>query len=450
MDSTQESKPQIALIGLGTMGENLALNLADKGFKVGVFNRTYATTEAFLSTQPMFISGHQDLLQLIAAMETPRTIISLIKSGQPVDDLLETILPQLAPGDVFVDMGNSHWKDTQRRQVDLQNTHPGIHYVGCGISGGSEGARKGPSIMPGGSEAALDHLMPFLVQISAKDFNGGPCVTRVGSGASGHFVKMVHNGIEYGLMQGISEVYDILRKSGKHADYISDVFRQLNSGLNTTYLHEITHHILSSQSDGQPLIDVIVPKAEGKGTGTWTVQSALDLGVPVPTLAEAVFARTMSQHRNSFNIVQKQENQTEVEVQKLFEVLMSLQLVCYMQGINLIEEADKEFGWGINLHEIQRIWQGGCIIRSNALKVILDVIQNKLDLQSFIDPLEYITSKSVTPIPVLASALQYLRALQTTQLPANMIQAQRDYFGAHTYLRTDKEGVFTGGWAEYE
>lgn len=461
----------VGLVGLGVMGANLARNLASRQFQVAVFNRTYHKTKKFIENYAdLNLIPYENLEELIRSLPRPRKIILMVQSGPAVDDLIAKVMPWLEDGDILIDCGNSNWKDTERRQLKLSNIQEKqVYFVGCGISGGEEGALRGPSIMPGGDSRAIVALMPVLKAIAAKDFDGGDCVTNVGSGGAGHFVKMVHNGIEYGMMQIIAEIYDIIRRFEISNHEMQAIFRQLNSGRCKSYLLDITLPILSSQDPktGQNLLDLIVPRAGAKGTGTWTVQSALELGVPVPTLAAAVFARQHSNRSYGFKtysakseIVPSSGGDAAVDLEQLViecqAVLEACFQCCYFQGIELIAKANLEFSWGIDLAEVTRIWEGGCIIRSEMLRDLAGYWDTKSDMtvgggsfQIFFAE-QMAIHRSGTPKLAINSCFDYVRTIFSSNLPQNLTQAQRDFFGAHTYLRTDQPGVFTGGWDTLE
>ena len=472
------TKSNIGVIGLAVMGANLARNLASKGYRVNVYNRTFNRTDEVVkiwneTKEKLSVEGSEgDLVscesieQLVASLELPRKIILMVKSGQPVDDFIQTLHPYLEKGDVILDFGNSNWKDTQRRQNEMSKF--GVEFVGCGVSGGEEGALYGPSIMPGGEVVSVNHVLPFLEKIAAKDFVGTPCVTNVGLSAAGHFVKMVHNGIEYGIMQGIAEIYDNLRHKNYSNTEISEFFDKINHGkiepyYNDTppiklesFLIDITVKILQRKDDLSEsfLIDKIKDEAKAKGTGSWTVEAGLELGSYIPTLAAAVFARTGSARNQGFKVITKQDETEEYGDREVLEMIFALCLetiyiACFLQGIDLIDKANKEYNWKIDLKEVLRIWQGGCIIRTKLLDEMWDIWESKVDLTRRIYVLSFITGfNRMLPFPVMHSSLDYFQTLVSEKLPTNLIQAQRDFFGAHTYTRNDKDGVFSGGWEE--
>ncbi len=455
--------PQIGLIGLGTMGNALARNFASKNISTAVFNRTAIKTEGFIKSY-----GNENLVpfyqldDFVSSLALPRKIILMVNAGQAVDQTIEHLIPLLDSGDIIIDCGNSFWKDTLKRQLELEAKN--IHFVGCGVSGGEVGALYGPSIMPGGDSEIVNELLPLLQTVAAKDFTGEACVTNTGLAGAGHFVKMVHNGIEYALMQGIAEIYDILRHSGYNNQDLVTVFDKLNHGEPKSFLLDITVDIFKTADnlDSGYLIDKISPVAGAKGTGKWTVEAAMDLGISIPNISGALFARILSAKTHNFKVSHAFESHTlsqkrEVEHAVLFDCLKAIFYTSYLQGIDLILAANKEFNWSINILEVLRIWQGGCIIRSNMLtefstdfKTDSNDFSSKLKVQqqALEVMLGYLSTQSFS-LPLLSvfnSALDYCRALTTQNLPTNLIQAQRDYFGAHTYQRVDREGVFTGGW----
>ena len=474
----------IGVIGLSTMGGNLARNIANKGFTVAIYNRHFEKTAALLELsknqdQPEHaknMSGFETLKDFVQSLELPRKIIVLVKAGQAVDNIIAELKPLLDSEDIIIDAGNSNWQDTKARELileaDFSNSTNStnsddkkiIHFMGCGISGGAEGALIGPSIMLGGAENPANLILPILQKIAAKDFAGQPCVSYLGKNPAGHFVKMVHNGIEYAIMQGIAEVYAILKQSGLENQKVSSIFCQLNTGFNTSFLLEITSEVLKTQatsktSSNQSLVDLIVPKSGAKGTGKWTVEAALELGVAVPNIFEALNARIESNHSYNFNIETITKDAAEMgldlEVDQLKIYLETIFLTSYLQGLDLILAAEKEYSWGINVAEVLRIWQGGCIIRSKWLQEIPTILNDKKLLQSSLYN-SLVASSNLQQIlngqsifasnPVFASSINYLKAVLYNQNGHSIIQAQRDYFGQHTYERTDKEGIFTGGW----
>ncbi len=463
---------QIGLIGLAVMGANLARNFASKDTKIAVYNRTYSRTQEVIEVwqedkqiHPEYtgeIVGFEDLEAMVQSLERPRKLVLLVKSGQPVDDMITQLLPLLEKDDIIVDLGNSNWKDTQKRNEFL--TQKGLNFVGSGVSGGEEGALKGPSMMPGGNKYAVDQILPLFEKIAADDFEGGKCVTNIGGGASGHFVKMVHNGIEYAIMQGIAEIYGLLKNEGYTNLEIQKVIDKANSGFESkeseedsysglgSYLMEITSKILATKDGEGYLLDQIVGAAKAKGTGGWTVEAALEFGVYTPSIAAAVFARIGSAKNQEYNFTGKIESQESKypDRETLEDVCIAgleiIHLVSYYQGLDLITKANDEMNWEINLKEVIRIWQGGCIIRSNILIDLYEDWKDTIDFEELIPVTEFLRSFPDVTTPVTSSIADYMKNLVIEQLPTNMIQAQRDFFGAHTYKRIDKEGDFTGGW----
>jgi 6-phosphogluconate dehydrogenase len=454
----------LAIIGLATMGKNFAKNFASRGTLTAVFNRSYNKTQELEAENNSNIFGYEKLEDCIKSLELPRKIFLLVKAGSGTDETIEHILPFLDKDDILVDCGNSNWKDTIRRQEYL--TAKGIEFIGCGISGGSDGALLGPSLMPGGEKAAVDALLPFLKPVAARDFDGGDCVTNVGTACAGHFVKMVHNGIEYSIMQGIAEVYDVLRKLGCDQPAILEVFEKLNTGDNKSFLLDIAVDILkaSDNLDSGWLLEKIDYRAGAKGTGKWTVEAAMDLGVAVPNIYAGLNARVMTETNfkvKDYFVKSKEVLNTtpnlniETLTKTLHQVMAGIYFLSYEQGIELIYAANLEYKWDIELSEVLRIWQGGCIIRSQMLKTIMGLYSMQEFPKSYHDQtivsileLQTILIENTLNIstPVINATRDYILALQSTSLPQNMVQAQRDFFGAHTYKRNDREGVFTGGW----
>ncbi len=462
-----DNSSKIGVVGLATMGSNLAKNFGSKGIKTSVYNRTYEKTEALIKEEVENIVGFKSLSNFVLSLEKPRKVVLMVKSGTPVDLFIEEIYPFLEDGDILIDAGNSNWRDTKRRIEQLREgkmytletitknnsnlfLNKKINFVGCGISGGEEGARLGPSIMPGGDKEVVDSLLSLLEQVSAKDFEGSPCVTNIGLESSGHFVKTVHNGIEYAMMQGISEIYDILKNSGYVNTEIKKVFEKLNTGENKSFLLDITTKIFESRDhDKDFLIDKIVDKAKAKGTGKWTVESAMDLGIFAPTIGVSLFARTASTRNQNFEMVKNNpiKEKVEVNTQDLWFALNKVFECSYLQGFDIIAEANKEYNWNINLEEVIRIWQGGCIIRSGILKNLYTRWNKTFNLKENFDSLNRIINLNQNlPKPALNSCKDYILSLSTNELPTNLIQAQRDYFGAHTYQKKDEAGIFSGGW----
>lgn len=457
---------QLSVIGLAAMGKNLAKNFASRGFEVGVFNRSFGRTQELLDEKNEGISGYEDLRSLVLSLETPRKIFLMVKSGDAVEDTIKQLRMILDKGDILVDCGNSNWKETIKKQEELSEV--GIEFVGCGVSGGWEGALLGPSIMPGGKKNVVDQLLPFLQAAAADDFGGGKCVTNVGLAGAGHFVKMVHNGIEYSIMQGIAEVYDIIKKFGYDQSVILEIFQFINQGDNKSFLLDITEDILKTNDnlDNGFVLDKIDYRAGAKGTGKWTVEEAMNLGVAVPNIYAGLNARVMTEENHKIkdfvalkspNLVNKESVDLESLKQILFEVVAGFYLISYQQGIELIHAANDEYKWEIDMLEVLRIWQGGCIIRSKMLLTIAQhYTQGKYPQELFDQAVDSISNLNnllsanniLVPLPVINSTRDYILSIESKSLPQNMTQAQRDFFGAHTYRRNDREGVYTGGWGK--
>ncbi|GAC1501279.1 MAG: decarboxylating NADP(+)-dependent phosphogluconate dehydrogenase [Candidatus Saccharimonadales bacterium] len=464
MSHSSDELADIAVIGLAVMGRNLILNMADHGFQVIAYNRTKEKIDEFLETEAsgMTIKGAYSVEELAIRLKKPRRIMLMVKAGQPVDDTIEQILPVLDPGDIVIDGGNSLYTDTNRRLEYLKNK--GILYVGTGVSGGEEGARHGPSIMPGGSVKAWPHIKDILQSIAAKMEDGTPCCDWVGEGGSGHYVKMVHNGIEYGDMQLISESYQLMRDYlALDNDKISEIFNSWNKGTLDSYLIKITADIMAyKDNDGMFLIDKILDAAGQKGTGKWTVISSAELAQPVSMISEAVFSRIISALKVervaaskvlSGPIVALPPSNPESFIEDIGQALYASKIVSYTQGYMLMAAADREFNWDLNYGGIALMWSGGCIIRSRFLKDIKKAYDEKPELISllldpfFIDAIKTAQPswrrvvigavKAGIPLPAMSSALAFYDSYRSDKLPANLIQAQRDYFGAHTYERLD-------------
>ncbi|MEU2221540.1 NADP-dependent phosphogluconate dehydrogenase [Streptomyces sp. NPDC018347] len=465
---------QIGVTGLAVMGRNLARNFARNGYTVAVHNRTASRTKALLEEfggEGDFI-GTESAEEFVAALERPRRLMIMVKAGGPTDAVIEEFAPLLEPGDMIIDGGNAHFADTRRRERELRER--GIHFVGTGISGGEEGALHGPSIMPGGSPESYESLGPMLEKISAKAEDGAPCVTHVGPDGAGHFVKMVHNGIEYADMQLIGEAYQLLRDiAGYSPARIAEIFRTWNTGRLDSYLIEITAEVLShvDAASGEPFVDVVVDQAEQKGTGRWTVQIALDLGVPVSGIAEAVFARSLSGHaalrEASRGLAGPKpsalgESEAAAFADRVEQALYASKIVSYTQGFHEIAAGGEEYGWDIDLGAVASIWRGGCIIRAAFLDRIRAAYDARPDLPSLLsdetfareiaaaqdDWREVLVAavRQGVPTPGFAAALAYYDALRAERLPAALTQGQRDFFGAHTYRRVDREDTFHTLW----
>ncbi|HEY8447340.1 MAG TPA: NADP-dependent phosphogluconate dehydrogenase [Thermomicrobiales bacterium] len=466
----------VGVVGLAVMGENLALNIERNGFPIAVYNRTAERTQEYLATRAAGrdIVGTFSVREFVAALARPRQIILMVKAGPPVDAVLSELAPYLDPDDIVVDGGNSFFQDTERR---AKETAGRFHFVGMGISGGEEGALWGPSLMPGGPAEAYARLEPMLTAIAAKT-EAGPCVTHVGPGGAGHYVKMVHNGIEYGDMQLIAETYDVMKRAlGMTAPEMAEVFGRWNRGRLASYLIEITADILAytDPETGQPLVDMILDTAEQKGTGRWTSQNALELGTPIPTIDAAVFARSISSMKEKRVAASAVLNgpqgspahawdatAREHFIAALENALYFAKISSYAQGMALLRAASDAYGYNLNLAEIARIWKGGCIIRASLLDPIRAAFSENPNLENLLlaphissivndahAACREIISTAVRigiPVPALSASLSYFDSYRTDRLPANLIQAQRDYFGAHTYRRVDRPGVFHTTW----
>ncbi|MFA7104548.1 MAG: decarboxylating NADP(+)-dependent phosphogluconate dehydrogenase [Dysgonamonadaceae bacterium] len=459
-----KEKADIGLIGLAVMGENLVLNMESKGFTVAVFNRTVDKVDKFIQGRGAgknFI-GTQSLEELVNSLESPRKVMMLVKAGQPVDDFIEQLIPLLEPGDIIIDGGNSHFPDTVRRTKYVESK--GLLFIGTGVSGGEEGALKGPSMMPGGSPAAWPFMKNIFQSIAAKVEDGTPCCDWVGEDGAGHFVKMVHNGIEYGDIQIINEAYHLMKDLlGMDAFEQSEVFKQWNKGKLDSYLIEITGNILAYKDEnGEPTVDKILDKAGQKGTGKWTVVSALELGVPLTLIGESVFSRNLSAQKDLRTKASKVIAQTKPNfmgdkqqfINDLEQAIYAAKIISYAQGYDLMTEAAKEYKWNLNYGGIALMWRGGCIIRSRFLGDIKNAYDKNPSLENLLlDPFFKNAVESAQeswrrvcstallngiPAPALTSALSYFDGVRTERLPSNLLQAQRDYFGAHQYERTDK------------
>jgi 6-phosphogluconate dehydrogenase len=447
----------VGLIGLAVMGQNLVLNLADHGYSVAVYNRTTSVTDEFLAGEAAdkAITGHEQLADFVAGLTIPRRIILLVKAGSAVDAVLSDLVPLLETGDIVIDGGNSLYSDTERR-VKETAAH-GVRYVGAGVSGGEEGARNGPSIMPGGDTEAWPHLREMLRSIAAKADDGEPCCAWLGPGGAGHYVKMVHNGIEYGDMQVIAEAYSLMKASGMSHAEMSETFRKWGEGVLDSFLVDITAEILATvDDDGSPLVENILDAAGQKGTGKWTVISSMELGQPVSLVAEAVYARIVS----SFKELRVRAATTrdgdritvDVTPDDLRDALYASKIVSYAQGFMLLRAASDEHDWDLDLASVASLWRAGCIIRAAFLDDVMASFAGGVD-HLLLDPgfaqrvraaepgWRRVVSAAVTagvPVPAYSSALAFYDAFFSEQVPANLIQAQRDYFGAHTYERVDR------------
>ncbi|HIK27307.1 MAG: NADP-dependent phosphogluconate dehydrogenase [Oscillatoriaceae bacterium SKW80] len=471
---TQQS---FGVIGLAVMGENLALNVERNGFPISVYNRTPEKTDAFMATRAKGknVKATYSLEEFVKSLERPRKILIMVKAGAAVDAVIAQLKPLLEPGDIIIDGGNSLYEDTERRTRDLEAA--GLRFIGMGVSGGEEGALNGPSLMPGGTKDSYEYLQPILSKIAAQ-VDDGPCVTYIGPGGSGHYVKMVHNGIEYGDMELIAEAYDLLKNTlGLDHNQLHEVFSEWNTTeeLNS-YLIEITADIFKhiDPETNQPIVDLILDAAGQKGTGRWTVQSALELGVPIPTIIAAVNSRIMSSYKQERVAASKiltgptanYEGDRKVFINKIRDALYCSKICSYAQGMALLSTASKTFGYNLNLSEIARIWKGGCIIRAGFLNKIKQAFNQNPNLSNLLLTPEFkqtilerqqawrevvaVSAKLGIPVPAFSASLDYFDSYRRARLPQNLTQAQRDYFGAHTYERIDKPGVFHTEWSRKE
>jgi 6-phosphogluconate dehydrogenase len=468
------TKQQFGVIGLAVMGKNLAMNIESRGYSVAVYNRSREKTDEMLKeVDGRNFVGTYTIEEFVNSLEKPRKIMLMVKAGAPTDATIERLKPHLEKGDILIDGGNTFFVDTQRRNKELSEL--GIHFIGTGVSGGEEGALKGPSIMPGGQREAYDLVAPIFKDISAK-VNGEPCTTYIGPDGAGHYVKMVHNGIEYGDMQLISESYFLLKHVlGLSAEELHEVFAEWNKGELDSYLIEITADIFKKKDEetGKPMVDVILDTAGQKGTGKWTSQSALDLGVPLPIITESVFARFISAMKQERAEASKVLNGPDVKpfsgdraafIESVRKALYMSKICSYAQGFAQMRAASEEYNWDLQYGDIAMIFRGGCIIRAQFLQKIKDAYDREAALKNLLlDPyfkeivesyqyaLREIIGVAVQngiPVPCFSAALSYYDSYRTETLPANLLQAQRDYFGAHTYQRVDKEGVFHTEWLD--
>ena len=463
------------VIGLAVMGENIALNIERNGFPIAVYNRSREKTDAFMKNRAegKNVVPTYSLEEFVAALERPRRILMMVQAGKPVDAVIGQLKPLLDPDDMIIDGGNSLYEDTERRVKDLEAA--GFNFIGMGVSGGEEGALNGPSLMPGGSKAAYDAIEPIVTKIAAQ-VDDGPCVTYIGQGGSGHFVKMVHNGIEYGDMQLIAEAYDLLKNVlGLGHKELHEIFSEWNKTEELdSFLIEITADIFTKMDDetGKPLVEMIVDKAGQKGTGRWTVMSALDIGVSIPTITAAVNARIMSAIKEEREIAAPQltgpsasfDGDAKEFVNKIRDALYCSKICSYAQGMDLLSKASQLNGYSLDLGETARIWKGGCIIRAAFLNKIKHAYdqdsklpnlllapefkQTILDRQSAWREVIATAAQVGIPVPAFSASLDYFDSYRRSRLPQNLTQAQRDYFGAHTYERTDKDGFFHTEWME--
>jgi 6-phosphogluconate dehydrogenase len=454
----------IAVVGLAVMGQNLILNMNDHGFTVVAYNRTVSKVDDFLKkeAQGTRVVGAHSLGEMVSLLKKPRRVMLMVKAGQPVDEFIEQLLPLLDPGDIIIDGGNSLFEDTMRRSAYVESK--GLLYVGTGVSGGEEGARRGPSIMPGGSPAAWPHVQPIFQAVAAKVEDGTPCCDWVGENGAGHYVKMVHNGIEYGDMQLICEAYQLMKEGlGMTADEMHQVFAEWNQGELDSYLIEITRDILAfKDTNGQPLVDQILDTAGQKGTGKWTVISSQELGIPITLIAEAVYARCVSAMKEERVKAARKlkgprpkiSGDRAAFIEAIRQALYASKIVSYAQGYLLMRAAAAQYGWELNYGAVALMWRGGCIIRSAFLGKIKEAFDRKAKLANLMlddyfrgeikkcqkawRTVVAMAVKKGIPVPAFGTALAFYDAYRSARLPANLLQAQRDYFGAHTYERVDQ------------
>ena len=468
------SKQQIGVVGLAVMGKNLALNIESKGFSVSLYNRSAEKTKELLEESPgKNFAGTYSIEEFVQSLEVPRRILIMVKAGQPTDDTINQLVPHLDQGDILIDGGNAFFPDTQRRNKELSDK--GIRFIGAGVSGGEEGALKGPAIMPGGQKEAYELVEPILTAISAK-VNGDACSTYIGPDGAGHYVKMVHNGIEYGDMQLIGEAYHILKDVLNVSTFeLHEIFSEWNKGELDSYLIEITADIFSKTDPdtGKPMVDVILDSAGQKGTGKWTSQSSLDLGVPLSIITESVFSRFISAMKEERVAASKKLNGPAVAnydgdanelIEAVRKALYASKIASYAQGFAQMRAASEEYNWNLDYGKIAMIFRGGCIIRARFLQNIKDAYDRNPELnnlflddyfggviESYQEAWRKVVAIAVTrgiPVPAFASALAYYDSYRSERLPANLLQAQRDYFGAHTFQRTDREGTFHFQWMD--
>ncbi len=465
------AKQQIGVVGLAVMGKNLALNIESRGYSVSVYNRSESKTKQLLEeAQGKNLVGTYSIEEFVESLEKPRKILIMVKAGEPTDATIAQLTPHLDKGDILIDGGNAFFEDTRRRNQELQEQ--GFNFIGTGVSGGEEGALKGPAIMPGGQKGAYALVEPILTAISAK-VNGDPCCTYIGPDGAGHYVKMVHNGIEYGDMQLICEAYNLLKNVlGLSADELHEIFKEWNQGELDSYLIEITADIFTKKDDetGKPLVEVILDTAGQKGTGKWTSQSALDLGVPVSIITESVFARFISAMKDERVAASKvlsgptpsYSGSKEELIEAIRKALYMSKICSYAQGFSQMRAASVANEWDLQYGNIAMIFRGGCIIRAAFLQNIKDAYDREPELKNLLldpyfkniaegyqDALRKVVSVAVengVPVPGFSNAIAYYDSYRSEVLPANLLQAQRDYFGAHTYQRVDKEGIFHTEW----
>ena len=471
------TKAHFGLVGLGVMGENLVLNAERNGFSSVVYNRTYSKTESFLLERASgkSITGAKDLQEFVDKLDRPRRILMMVKAGRATDSVIEQISPFLQKGDLLIDGGNSLFTDTERRVKQLESKSFG--YIGMGVSGGAKGALEGPSMMPGGTKASYDEIESLLNKMAAQ-VDDGPCVTYIGPGGSGHFVKTVHNGIEYGIEQILAEAYDLMKRvSGMDGDQIADIFSYWNETEElSSYLVEITESCLRKKdlSDGKDLVEKIMDKAGQKGTGLWTVISALELGASVPTIYASLNARVMSSMKLQREKAEKILKGPSIRnfdfgtsdngMSPIMDAVVLSTIASYSQGMDILRLASNEYNYSLNMSSIAQIWKGGCIIRSTLLNRIQDAFNNDINLENLLldrwfaqqvnnrlPGLISVVSASSTagiPVPCFSSTLDYINSYRTSRLPQNLVQAMRDCFGSHTYERVDKDGSFHTDWID--
>ena len=466
-------KPQIGVVGMAVMGKNLALNIESRGNTVAIFNRTGSKTKAVVEEHPdkKLVPSYK-IEDFVASLEKPRRIIMMVKAGAGTDAVIKELLPLLDKGDVLIDGGNTFFEDTMRRSAELDKS--GINFIGMGVSGGELGALHGPSLMPGGQKEAYDLVAPILEAISAKAEDGAPCVTYIGPNGAGHYVKMVHNGIEYGDMELIAESYNLMRNLlGLDVKEMADIFSEWNKGELDSYLIDITADILTRKDDlgsDKPIVDMILDRAGNKGTGKWSSQSALELGVPQSVITESVYARyisAMKQERvEASKVLPKRVANVSVDKKEAIEMIRKAlyfsKLMSYAQGFEQLRFASEKYDWKLQYGDLAKIWRAGCIIRARFLQNITDAYNKKLDLQNLllddyflniaknyqesVRDLVGVAVKAGVPVPGFSAAISYYDSYRSAVLPANLTQAQRDYFGAHTYERTDRDGIYHYSW----
>ena len=466
-------KPQIGVVGMAVMGKNLALNIESRGNTVAIFNRTGSKTKAVVEEHPdKKLVPRYIIEDFVASLEKPRRIIMMVKAGAGTDAVIKELLPLLDKGDVLIDGGNTFFEDTMRRSAELDKS--GINFIGMGVSGGELGALHGPSLMPGGQKEAYDLVAPILEAISAKAEDGAPCVTYIGPNGAGHYVKMVHNGIEYGDMELIAESYNLMRNLlGLDVKEMADIFSEWNKGELDSYLIDITADILTRKDDlgsDKPIVDMILDRAGNKGTGKWSSQSALELGVPQSVITESVYARyisAMKQERvEASKVLPKPVANVSVDKKEAIEMIRKAlyfsKLMSYAQGFEQLRFASEKYDWKLQYGDLAKIWRAGCIIRARFLQNITDAYNKKPDLQNLllddyflniaknyqesVRDLVGVAVKAGVPVPGFSAAISYYDSYRSAVLPANLTQAQRDYFGAHTYERTDRDGIYHYSW----